>query len=149
MATISGSSVATLEYALQRVNLKYCGNVEFSRTGSTHQRGGIRQRGGTVLAFRLTVNDSRGPGHRMTARPAYYGGKPRRLRAACWHVWRDFLNEVFQMNSHAVVRTSLATYRGRDGFEREFPETFRRNAGSENDSQPYGTLCVCLEPAIV
>lgn len=141
MATVSRSSETALRLALERTNVKYRGNVEFNRTGSNYYQGEIRAAGGSVLRFSLNVADSRGPGHRMT--PGMYGAKSRRLRAACWHVWRDFLTELFEIDPKATVRTALATYKGREGFEAEFPATYYRNAGSMAEPHDYGTLCEC------
>lgn len=144
MATISGSTELALRLAMERTERRYGGNVEFDSTGSNFRRGDIRKRGtGSVLAFRLNVKSSHGPGHRVTAVSAYAGGKSRRLRAACWHVWRDFLTELFAIEPTAVVRTALATYQGKDGFEENFPETYFKNAGSLAFPQYYGSLCEC------
>lgn len=137
MATVSKSSVAALEVALDMANNRYDGNLIFNATGSNYHRGEIRPRGGTVLAFSISVASSRGPGHRVTA------GNGRRLRAACWHAWRDFLAALFELNPQCTVRTSLATYRGRDGFQRDFPATFHHNHGSLLKPHEYGTLCEC------
>jgi hypothetical protein len=139
MATVSGTTEATLRLAMERVNARYDDNVAFNQSGSNFHRGGIRPRGGSVLAFSLTVKDSRGPGARVSA--GINGQKQRRIRAACWHVWRDFLAELFELAPKAVVRTALATYRGRDGFERDFPATYYRNSGSLMEPRAYGDLC--------
>lgn len=141
MATVSGTDESVLEIALDTVNAKYAGNLMFDETGSNYHRGAIRPRGGSVLAFRLNVVNSHGPGHRMT--PGMYGRKPHRLRAACWHAYRDFLAELFRMAPNAVVRTMWATYRGRDGFEMMFPATYFVNKGSGLEPHNYGVCCEC------
>lgn len=145
MATVSKTDEGTLMVALRLANHKYADNLMFDETGSNYNRGAIRARGGSVLAFRLNVQSSHGPGHRMT--PGMYGRKPHRLRAACWHAYRDFLRELFRLAPTAVVRTSLATYRGAEGFERDFPATYRNNIGSQIEPHWYGTCCECTENA--
>lgn len=141
MATVSKSSETALELALDRVNREYGGNLMFDETGSNFARGGIRKRSGSVLAFRLNVVSSSGPGHRMS--PGMYGRNPRRLRAACWHAYRDFLAELFRIDPECVVRTALATYRGRTGFEEAFPGTYWKNVGSQVEPHYYGQCCEC------
>lgn len=85
---------------------------------------------------RVDVASSRGPG----ARRARSG---RRLRAACWHAYRDVLAELFDRYPDATVRTALATYRGNDGFHRDYPATGDVNIGSRMDPVTMPELCDC------
>lgn len=104
-------------------------------------------RAGTRWAITLTIWDSRGHYSRRSAIPSYSGGKSRRISAACWHAHRDFLAALFAVAPDAVIRSSLAVYRGQVGFEATFPFTYYHNAGSMIDPQAYGSLCDCEEGA--
>ena len=69
-------------------------------------------------AFRgvLRCDTSRNPHARRSA-------SGRRTIAADWETHRIFLAALFDAWPEAVVRTSLATYRGRDDFMCKHPET--------------------------
>jgi hypothetical protein len=54
----------------------------------------------------------------------------RRVAAVCWHVYRDVLIEVFNINPDAKVRTQYAKYLGKESFYEEFPKTAHIDIGS-------------------
>jgi hypothetical protein len=83
---------------------------------------------------RLHVLDSRGQG----ARRSWSG---RRMPAACWHAYRDVLGAMFWVNPEATVRTSMAVYRGRDGFNDLYPGTAYKNIGSQMSPAYMPNLC--------
>jgi hypothetical protein len=89
-----------------------------------------------AASLRLSVASSRGPG----ARRSHSG---RRMAAACWHAHRDVLRELFSQYPHATVRTALATYRGREGFEDWFEMTGATNVGSIAEPQRMDEACDC------
>ncbi len=66
-----------------------------------------------------------------------------RLKAACWHAHRDVLANLFAIYPGALVRTSMATYNGAEGFAREFPETAHANIGSAYRPATMPELCDC------
>jgi len=72
------------------------------------------------------------------ARRSYSG---RRLKAACWHAYRDVLAALFEQRPRATVRTALATYHGREGFERHYPATAYVNVGSAMRLVHMPALC--------
>lgn len=109
-------TLGDLEQAMYDTSVLYDNNVFWNR---------FPERRGNAFRFTLRCVSSRGPGHRMTARV-----KPHRLIAACWHVHRDFLLSLFNKVPAARVVTTVADYRGREGFERTFPATAHRNIGS-------------------
>ncbi|MGP4112943.1 hypothetical protein ACTWP5_18785 [Streptomyces sp. 4N509B] len=49
---------------------------------------------------------------------------------------------MFSKAPHATVRTALATYRGENGFEHDYPNTAYRNVGSEINPVHMAQLCV-------
>lgn len=49
---------------------------------------------------------------------------------ASWEAYRDVLTAIFEEWPHASVRTSLAHYKGREGFEDKYPRTAYYNVGS-------------------
>ena len=50
---------------------------------------------------------------------------------ASWEAYRDVLIAIFEEWPHATVRTGLAYYRGREGFEEGYPDTAYINIGSQ------------------
>jgi hypothetical protein len=88
------------------------------------------------LAARLWATDGYGPG----ARTSWTG---RHAHAACWHAYRDVLAELFERFPKATVRTALAVYRGREGFEQHYPATAYVNVGSQMQPVHMPELCEC------
>jgi hypothetical protein len=50
---------------------------------------------------------------------------------------------LFDQRPAATVRTALAVYRGREGFERDYPSTAYTNVGSEMQPAYMPSLCYC------
>lgn len=95
------------------------------------------ERKGNWLHFTLGVNDSHEPGaHRAAV-------SNRRTASACWHAHRDVMRAIFRLAPNAILHTQLATYRGSEGFEHEFPATGTANAGSIMDPQQRQHCCDC------
>lgn len=67
----------------------------------------------------------------------------RRLKAACWHAYRDVLAAVFDLNPEAKVYTAMAKYIGRDGFYVQYPKTAHTNIGSMAVPAYMPELCDC------
>ena len=138
--------------ALQSAQFRYGGNLrlkDWARdTGSTYR-------------FGVTVNatkqpDEPGPrgGKRFKPAPGVsmnfpYFHAERPIHAACWHAFRDVLAELFILCPQAVVVTAIATYRGFDGFMRDFPQTAHRNAGSQIFPMELAEKCFCEDPVNV
>lgn len=89
----------------------------------------------------LKVEDSHGAGTHYS--PEGWYRKGRRTPWACWHVHRDVLMEVFATWPEASVRTKIATYRHREGFEQSFQETYYHQRGPRIAPSDYGDLCQC------
>jgi hypothetical protein len=68
-----------------------------------------------------------------------------RVHAACWHAYRDVLTSLFEHFPKAIVRTAMATYEGKDGFERVYPATADRNIGSMAYPVCAADACDCEE----
>lgn len=92
------------------------------------------------VRLRVAARDSRGPGARTTwtGRHGPY---------ACWHAYRDVIRRILVAYPHATVRTGLAVYRGRAGFEQTYPATARVNVGSVVAPAFMPALCDCLDDA--
>lgn len=67
----------------------------------------------------------------------------RRIKASCWHAYRDVMYEVFKINPNARVATALAIYRGLEGFEANYPQTADQNIGSVFSPAYMPDLCEC------
>lgn len=89
-----------LEKALEVVNVKYKGNVEFNNF----------QPQGKRFNCTLRVKNSRGPGAR---RSQDWNGKRRRLISACWHVHGDFFDALWDIAPDMNVFTGGMMYRDR------------------------------------
>jgi hypothetical protein len=87
----------------------------------------------TRFRARLTVKDSRAHGARLS-----WSG--RHIPAASWEAYRDVLAEVFERYPSARVRTAMATYAGKDGFEANYPATAYVNVGSQMQPAYMGEL---------
>ena len=60
----------------------------------------------------------------------------------CWHGFRDVVRGVMEVNPQAVVRTGVAVYKGKDGFENTYQDTGTRNAGSMMQPAYLPEMCV-------
>jgi hypothetical protein len=84
------------------------------------------------------------PGARRVGMHSYAGRKPKRWPKPCWHAMRDILATMFVNYPEATCRTALADYRGRDGFLRNYPDTYwgpQRSGMFRLDS--IGAACDC------
>lgn len=111
---------------------RYDGNVILDDNAHALLSGGRSFRG------RLKVKSSRGPG----ARRSWSG---RRMPVACWHAYRDVMAAVFAEHPDARIRTSMANYVGRAGFEDLYPGTAYINVGSQVSPAYMPDLCECAE----
>lgn len=125
-----GLALADFERIIKQVSAdSYAGNVAVA--DDAHE-------GGRLVTARLRVLESRGDG----ARRSWTG---RRIPAACWHAYRDVLAALFEEYPRASVRTAMAVYRGREGFEQHYPATADRNVGSQMQPAYMPDLCDCEE----
>jgi hypothetical protein len=92
------------------------------------------------IDFTLRVRDSKKAGHRLSA-----GGwnKQRRMVSACWHVHRDVMIEIFDINPSARLHTALAKYEGKTDFYEKYEETGYKNVGSQMFPACPIELCEC------
>lgn len=67
----------------------------------------------------------------------------RKVWAICWHGFRDFIREVYKINSAARIITRLACYEGEQHFEITYPETGYTNIGSICEPLLYKDACLC------
>ena len=103
----------------------YCGNLIAE----------VKHVRGNQFRVKIGTLDSRKHGSRTTA-------TGRHGRYACWHAFRDVFRAIFESDPDATIRTSLAVYRGYDGFEREYPTTAYTDVGSMMCPAYMDDLCV-------
>lgn len=125
---IIGVTLEEFRSAIATVTAEYGGNLVIHDDAKAIS--------GRSCRGRVVVNDSRGPGARWS-----WSG--RHGKWACWHAYRDVLTEIFDINPDARVRTSLAHYVGRDGFESSYPATAYKNIGSMFQPAYMPELCEC------
>jgi hypothetical protein len=127
---ISGIDLAAFSRIVATVSAKYGDNIVVRDTA----------RDLTIIKPRCSASvravSSRGEGARLSR--SY-----RHMPAACWHVYRDILIGIFDVNPDTVVRTLLTEYRGKSGFESNYPPTARQNIGSEFMPVTMPELCEC------
>ena len=70
-------------------------------------------------------------------------GTPRKVNAICWHGFRDFLIELYKLNSSFRVVTAQITYNNKEDFELKYPDTANINIGSMVQPLNYGNACFC------
>lgn len=101
-----------------------------------------------VTLYEVRPTNTKGTGWQFTLRPngsRYYrrGRNNRRVWAVCWHGHRDFFRALFDLAPDAKVRTTVARYDGREGFEKTYPSTGDRNIGSIFEPLPLRYACDC------
>lgn len=111
-----------LHAALDAVNEKYKGNVQFNRI----DRKSTSRGGGYTYAITLRVKSSKGPGARRS-----WGG--RRLVSACWHVHGMFIDALPE---HATIITAHGTVHPGDRW-------IDKNVGSQYKPAFMSELCDC------
>lgn len=84
---------------------------------------------------RLAVHDSKAPGARRSA-------SGRRMPAACWHAFRDVVQDILDTVPDAVVTTSMARYDAAT-FADVYPATGDVSIGSMVAPAYMPELCDC------
>lgn len=71
-------------------------------------------------------------------------GSRRKINAVCWHGFRDFLIELYNIsgNNFRVV-TAQTTYNNKDDFYIKYPATGENNIGSMIEPLHYEDACNC------
>lgn len=80
---------------------------------------------------------------KMSAPGARRSWSGRRLKAACWHAYRDVILGIFHVNPDARVYTGMAKYVGLQGFLDAYPQTAHQNIGSMAQPAYMPDLCDC------
>jgi len=114
--------------AIRETAAQYAGNVKF-KTFTPKGKG---------FNFTLTVHKAADAGGRRSA-------EGRKIAAACWHVHRDFMRNLYTLNPAAVIISSFARYEGRADFEETHGTTGDRNIGSGFNPQSYRNACKCTD----
>jgi len=141
-----------LDLALGAINQHYGGNIKFEYPPKPLNKRGDAWR---VKLHPVTGNTLRGkrstPGTRNGPIRAWSNNRgPRHLCACCWHVFRDFIAEVYCWTPGARIETGLRGGWGNGGkarylnvadFLRRFPATGQSNVGSQAYPQTYEGTC--------
>jgi hypothetical protein len=128
---ISGAGLDDFTQITRQISQLYDGNLTVCQ--NAHELPYARR---PQCVARLAVVKSTGPGARRSS-------TGRRMPCACWHAYRDVLSAVFDAFPDAVIRTSMAVYRGHAGFTETYPETAYQNIGSELYPVTMPQLCEC------
>jgi hypothetical protein len=92
-------------------------------------------RDGKGYSCTLTVVDSRKQGARR-------GRSGRRIAAACWHAYRDFIRACFAEGA-TRVKSCRADWTSLDNFEDTYEATGDANMGSMFEPLCYADACEC------
>lgn len=130
---ITGITPQQFTDAVAKASVKYDGNLTAEIT-SVQSANRFRAR--VIPKMSSSAPKTPAPG----ARKSWNG---RCLKAACWHAYRDAMYEVFAINPQARVYTAMATYKGIDGFESQYPATADQNIGSMMQPAYMPDLCNC------
>ena len=79
----------------------------------------------------------------QSAKGARKSWNGRRLNATCWHAYRDVMFAIFEINPKARIATSMAIYKGIEGFNELYPSTADQNIGSMAAPAYMPDLCTC------
>ena len=147
---VTGLSVHDFRSLVERVSADdYDGNLIVDDRYTAHSgnrfSGRIRTRvGGIGPTYEGASQRARNSGeYDEMASGARRSWSGRRAPIACWHAYRDVLAELFIRYPDARVQTSMATYRGAQGFLNDFPDTAYKNIGSMMSPATMPDLCDC------
>jgi hypothetical protein len=124
---ITTATQKELNQALNLTNKQYKNNVDFVH---------IRPVSKTRLSFRLRVKKSHGPGGKI-------GFSGRHTIAACYHLHRDFMINLFNLNPTAKIISCQARYDGKDDFNVKYPSIGSKNVGSMMQPVCFADSCEC------
>lgn len=130
---ITGITPAEFTEAVTKAGINYNGNLEAQITSVQSP---TRFRARVVPKTSSSAPKTPAPGARLS-----WSG--RCVKAACWHAYRDAMYAVFAINPKARVATSMAVYKGIEGFEAQYPQTGDQNIGSMMQPAYMPDLCDC------
>lgn len=88
---------------------------------------------GRAIAFKANPTSSR-------SRYARRAASGRRLKALCYHGWRDLVLKLFEMGA-TRVQSTMGDWRTPDEFRWQLPDLYSVNAGSMMQPRAFGQLC--------
>lgn len=94
---------------------------------------------GRAYAFRLCPPSSRSRYARVSPNP---WGKPRHIKACCYHAFRDYIGRAFQQGATRVQSTG-GDWRSLDAFKADLSRLHSQNVGSQMYPASMGELCRC------
>ncbi len=111
-------------------------NLAFHEKCETLQGGLKHTRNGSSIRVRLIYSKALDPAETTRRRSA----SGRKTVGVTWGVHRGFLMRLFGTFPDAVVRSNLATYRGKDDFLAKHYATYDHNAGTRYNPVRFGDL---------
>ena len=70
-------------------------------------------------------------------------GKKNKINSICWHGYKDFLTELYNIYDDLRIFTAQITYNNKKDFELNFEDTGEKNIGSMVDPLQYKNACLC------
>ena len=107
-------------------------------------RANVRQIASTTYRVRVLPPSAPAPNPYQRVRPML-GDKVRKVAAVCWHGYRDYFREAFQLSEHLRFETALADWRGEADFESRYPASGAVLLGSGWCPIPYMLACTCRD----
>ena len=144
---LKGLTLNQLQDVLKTVNKRDKTTLKlYSGAWSSRARGQEFERRHGWLSFTLRLASGKDKFHRVSRCYGLEGlHSERRLNCVCWHGHRNVMVEIFKRFPEAILHSSFASYRGKDGFETNYPDTFYRNIGSQMFPQYAGESCDCQD----
>jgi hypothetical protein len=129
---VSGVTPQQFIDAVAKAGIDYDDNIRALIGREYVRRDGTCQRFNARVVLKDTGYQLYGRGDQLAPgqkRSASFSGM-RRVNAVCWHVYRDVLMALFDIEPNAKVKTAFAKYYGYDQFYELYPATGRLNVGS-------------------
>ena len=70
-------------------------------------------------------------------------GKKNKINSICWHGYKDFLTELYNIYDDLRIFTAQITYKSKKDFELNFESTGQKNIGSMVEPLQYHNACLC------
>ena len=70
-------------------------------------------------------------------------GKKNKINSICWHGYKDFLTELYNIYDDLRIFTAQITYNNKKDFELNFESTGQKNIGSMVEPLQYNNACLC------
>ena len=83
------------------------------------------------------------PKYQRTGFITLKNGKKNKINSICWHGYKDFLTELYNIYDDLRIFTAQITYKSKKDFELNFESTGQKNIGSMVEPLQYQNACLC------